>query len=145
MAELGVIGVVQPGFVEVLGSRLGELRFDDVTWLPFASALERGVTLAGSSDDPCGPRAPLVVSPLGANRRTSGNDVLHPEESVALVDWLRAYTVGAATAGGQETERGSLRAGKRADLVAVDGALEVGAAPEVWATWVAGELAFCRS
>jgi predicted amidohydrolase YtcJ len=145
MAELGVIGVVQPGFVEVMGSRIGDLRFDDVTWLPFASALERGVTLAGSSDDPCGPRAPLVVSPLGASRRAGNNKVLHPEESVALEDWLRAYTLGAAIAGGQDSERGTLREGKRADLVAVDGELEPGAAPSVWATWVAGELAFRRS
>jgi predicted amidohydrolase YtcJ len=144
MADLGVIGVVQPGFVEVMGSRIGELRFDDATWLPFASALERGVTLAGSSDDPCGPRAPLVVSPLGASRRTSNNYVLHPEESVALEDWLRAYTLGAATAGGQDAERGTLRAGKRADLVVVDGELELGAAPRISATWVAGELAFQR-
>jgi predicted amidohydrolase YtcJ len=145
MAELGVIGVVQPGFVEAMGLRIGDLRFDDATWLPFASALERGVTLAGSSDDPCAPRAPLKVSPLGASRRTSNNHVLHQEESVALEDWLRAYTLGAATAGGQDTERGTLRAGKRADLVALDGELERGAAPPVWATWVAGELAFCRS
>jgi predicted amidohydrolase YtcJ len=145
MADLGVVGVVQPGFVEVMGSRIGDLRFDDATWLPFASALERGVTLAGSSDDPCGPRAPLVVSPLGASRRTGNNHVLHPEESVAVEDWLRAFTLGAATAGGQDTERGTLRAGKRADLVAVDGEVEVGAAPRVWATWVAGELAFSRA
>jgi predicted amidohydrolase YtcJ len=144
MAELDAIGVVQPGFVEVMGSRIGDLRFDDATWLPFASALERGVTLAASSDDPCGPRAPLMVSSLGASRRTSNNHVLHSEESVALDDWLRAYTLGAATAGGQDAERGTLRAGKRADLVAVDGELEPGAAPRVWATWVAGELAFCR-
>jgi predicted amidohydrolase YtcJ len=145
MAALGVIGVVQPGFVEVMGSRIGDLRFDDATWLPFGSALERGVTLAGSSDDPCGARAPLVVSSLGATRRPSQNHLLHPEESVAVEDWLRAYTTGAATAGGQAAERGTLRAGKRADLVAVDGAIEPSEAPRVWATWVAGELAFSRS
>jgi predicted amidohydrolase YtcJ len=85
-----------------------------------------------------------VVSPLGASRRTSNNYVLHPEESVALEDWLRAYTLGAATAGGQDAERGTLRAGKRADLVVVDGELELGAAPRISATWVAGELAFQR-
>jgi predicted amidohydrolase YtcJ len=145
MVELGAIGVVQPGFVEVMGSRIGDLRFDDATWLPFASALERGVMLAGSSDDPCGQRAPMVVSPLGASRRTSNNHVLHPEESVPLDDWLRAYTLGAAVAGGQEAERGTLSAGKRADLVVLDGTLERETAPPVWATWVAGELAFDRS
>jgi predicted amidohydrolase YtcJ len=133
------------GFVEVMGSRLGELRFDDATWLPFASALERGITLAGSSDDPCGQRAPLVVSQFGATRRTTNGHVLHPEETVAVEDWLRAYTLGAATAGGHDRERGTLRAGKRADLVALDGGLEGEAVPQVWATWIAGELAFCRA
>jgi predicted amidohydrolase YtcJ len=145
MADLGAIGVVQPGFVEVMGSRLGELRFDDATWLPFASALERGITLAGSSDDPCAQRPPLVVSPFGASRRSSNNHVLHPEESVSLEDWLRAYTVGAATAGGQLAERGTLREGKRADFVALDGELGGETVPPVWATWIAGERAFSRS
>lgn len=140
MAGLDLIGVVQPGFVEVMGPRIGDLRFDDVTWLPFASALERGITLAGSSDDPCGLRAPLLVTPFGATRRPTSGTALHEEESVALDTWLRAYTEGAAIAGGQEAERGTLRAGKRADLVVVDGELEVGAAPRVRSTWVAGEL-----
>jgi predicted amidohydrolase YtcJ len=144
MADLGVIGVVQPGFVEVMGSRLGEFRFDDATWLPFASALERGVTLAGSSDDPCAQRAPMEVAPLGASRRTSNDHVLHSEESVAIEDWLRAYTLGAATAGGQLAERGTLREGKRADLVVLDGKLDGDTAPPVWATWAAGELVFSR-
>jgi predicted amidohydrolase YtcJ len=142
MADLGIVGVVQPGFVEVMGSRIGDLRFDDSTWLPFASALERGVTIAASSDDPCAARAPMVVSPLGVSRRTSNNHLLHPEESVPLEDWLRAYTLGAATAGGQTAERGSLSAGKRADLVVLDGDVDGETAPPVWATWVAGELVF---
>jgi hypothetical protein len=53
-------------------------------------------------------------------------------------DWLRAYTSGAAWAGGQEDERGSLTPGKRADLVVVEGRLDAAAPPRVVETWVAG-------
>jgi predicted amidohydrolase YtcJ len=142
MTELGAIGVVQPGFVDVVGTRTGDARFDDATWMPFRSAVERGVTVAGSSDDPCGPRAPLVVSEFGITRRTSGSDVIEEDQALSRQYWLRAYTVGAATAGGQLQERGTLAIGKRADLVAVDGLED--SKPSVWATWVAGERVFNR-
>jgi predicted amidohydrolase YtcJ len=54
---------------------------------------------------------------------------------VPFGDWLHAYTMGAAIAGGQEHERGSITPGKRADLVALDAG---SGAPRVMATWVAG-------
>ncbi len=62
-----------------------------------------------------------------------------PEQSVPFDDWLAAYTRGAAFAGGQERERGSLTPGKRADLVVLDRA-DVGA--QVLETWIGGTRAF---
>jgi predicted amidohydrolase YtcJ len=60
---------------------------------------------------------------------------------VPFDDWLAAYTRGAAHAGGQERERGSITPGKRADFVVLDHA-EVGA--QVLETWIGGTRVFTR-
>ena len=135
-AALGVIGVVQPGFVEHVGEQSRGVRFDDHHWLAFAGLAEAGVTLAGSSDDPCAPSAPLWCIDKGVRRTTSTGIAFEPEQSVPFADWLHAYTMGAALAGGQEDERGSITPGKRADLVALDTG---SGTPRVAATWIAGE------
>jgi predicted amidohydrolase YtcJ len=51
-------------------------------------------------------------------------------ELLAL-EWLRAYTLRSADAGGQEDERGSITPGKRADLVVLDGDLAGPGVPRV--------------
>jgi predicted amidohydrolase YtcJ len=63
---------------------------------------------------------------------------------VPYVDWLQAYTAGAAYAGGQEDERGRLRPGLRADLVLLEGALDEHDPPAVDETWIAGTRVFAR-
>ena len=134
-AALGAIGVVQPGFVEHVGNQTHGVRFDDHHWLAFAGLAEAGVTLAGSSDDPCAPVQPLWCIDRGVHRTTSTGIAFEPEQSVPFTDWLHAYTLGAAMAGGQEDERGSITPGKRADLVVLD---VTSGTPRVAATWVAG-------
>jgi predicted amidohydrolase YtcJ len=84
----------------------------------------------------------VLTSARGVSRRTSKGTVIGAEQSLPFEDWLRAYTAGAAYAGGQEHERGRLVPGLRADLVVLDGA--TGAAfdaddpPRVVETWVSG-------
>jgi len=144
MAALGTIGVVQPGFIHHVGARTQGVEFDDAVWLPFANLARAGVLLAASSDDPCAFYEPLLTSARGTSRRCATGAVVSPEQSLPYEDWLRAYTLGAATAGGQEDHRGSLRPGKRADLVVLDGALDPDDPPVVAQTWVAGELVWER-
>lgn len=135
LAALGAIGVAQPGFVEHVGVQSGGVRFDRHRWLAFAGLAASGVTLAGSSDDPCAPVPPMWCAHRGADRTTSTGIALDPEQAVPVADWLRAYTAGAAYAGGQEAERGTLAPGLRADLVVLDG-------DRVVETWVAGQRVF---
>lgn len=139
LAALDAIAVVQPGFVEHVGVQSGAVRFDDVHWLAFAGLAEAGVLLAGSSDDPCAPAAPLWCMARGVDRTTSTGIAFEPEQSVPFTDWLHAYTLGAAVAGSQQDERGRIVPGARADFVVLDTA---GAAPCVQATWVGGVEVF---
>jgi predicted amidohydrolase YtcJ len=141
LAALSGVAVVQPGFVEHVGIQSEGVRFDDHHWLAFAGLAEAGVTLAGSSDDPCAPAAPLWGAALGASRTTSTGIRFEPDQAVSVDDWLEAYTAGAAYAGGQEDERGRLAPGLRADLVVLD----LDADPmQVVETWVAGERVHAR-
>lgn len=142
LAALGAVAVVQPGFVAHIGEAIQGVRFDDATWLPFRDIAEAGVAMAASSDDPCTFHEPLQTSSYGATRLTSSGAALADGQGVAYDDWLRAYTVGAAYAGGQEDERGQLRPGLRADLVVLDGELDAEHPPSVAQTWVAGELVY---
>jgi predicted amidohydrolase YtcJ len=137
LADLGAIAVVQPGFVHHVGESASGVRFDEHHWLAFAGLAEAGVRLAGSSDDPCAPSAPLWGADLGVLRRTESGTEFEPEQSVPFGDWLEAYTSGAAYAGGQEAERGSITPGKLADLVVLDRA---GIGARVLHTWKRGEL-----
>jgi hypothetical protein len=139
LADLGAVAVVQPGFVQHVGEQSSGVRFDDHHWLAFAGLAEAGVRLAGSSDDPCAPSSPVWGVDLGVLRRTASGREFEPEQSVPFLDWLTAYTSGAAHAGGQEAERGSITPGKLADLVVLDRA-DTGA--RVLQTWKRGERVF---
>jgi len=144
MAALDVVAVVQPGFVNHMGQLVEHLRFDDATWMPFGDLARAGVRLAASSDDPCAMHAPLRTAVHGATRRTGSGHVLDGAQALPYGEWLRAYTAGAAYAGGQESERGMLRAGLRADLVVLDGVLDPATPPQVLQTWVAGQRVYDR-
>jgi len=144
LRELGVVAVVQPGFLHHMGGAVEGFVLDEATWMPFGDLAEAGVVLAGSSDTPCAFREPLLTSALGVTRATSKGTVLNASQSLAYEDWLRAYTAGAAFAGGQEDERGRLATGLQADLVLLDGPLDASDPPNVAETWVAGVRVFER-
>jgi predicted amidohydrolase YtcJ len=74
---------------------------------------------------------------LGVLRRTASGREIGPEQSVPFADWLEAYTSGAAYAGEQQGERGSITPGKLAALVVLDCA-DAGA--RVAQTWKRGTL-----
>jgi predicted amidohydrolase YtcJ len=142
LARLGGIAVVQPGFLSHLGRQVEGVVFDDAEWLPFGDMRRAGLTMAASSDCPCTFHEPLRTSAHGVSRRTATGAVLDPGQSVPFDDWLWAYTAGAAYAGGQEYERGTLAPGLRADFVVLDGELDADRQPTVAETWVGGRLAY---
>ncbi|MCB1262416.1 MAG: amidohydrolase family protein [Acidimicrobiales bacterium] len=144
LAALGAVGVVQPGFVEHVARNAAGFEPDDADWLPFGTLDAAGVPLAGSSDDPCGPVAPMACAHLGATRRTHAGQLFGVSQALPLDRWLEAYTRGAAYAGGQEHERGTIAPGLLADLVVLDDVGSTpsptisGAGPTIAETWIDG-------
>lgn len=145
MAELGAVAVVQPGFLHHMGGAVDGFELEDATWMPFGSLAEAGVVLAASSDAPCAFHEPLLTSSRGVTRVTSKGTILGAGQSLPYEAWLRAYTVDAAFAGGQEADRGRLAPGLQADFVVLDGDLDPEFPPRVAETWVAGERVFSSS
>ena len=120
MARNGIYAAVQPNFLyNVEGRYLETLegyRLEHIN--PISSALERGVFLAFSSDNlPIGPMVGLYTA---VSRKGMSGKVYGKEEAVSITDAIRMYTRAGAHLSWDETKKGSLEAGKFADLVVLD-------------------------
>jgi predicted amidohydrolase YtcJ len=144
MADLGVAAVVQPSLVALptAGSAptIPGLRYLPVRWL-----LDAGVRVAGSSDHPVAAFDPLEGVRAAVSRRSFRGERHEPDQRVTLFDALTLYTRAAAEVCGCLGEVGTLEAGKRADLVVLDGPLGEGegsalAGARVRATVLGGEI-----
>ena len=120
--DLGVIASMQPYHAADDGrwaqKRIGPERIR--TTYAFRSLLDDGAALAFGSDWTVAPLSPLLGIDAAVTRRTidgANPDGWVPEERISLEETLRAYTIGAATAGYMEDRVGTLEVGKYADLV----------------------------
>jgi predicted amidohydrolase YtcJ len=118
----GVVVVAQPHFLTLpaIGSApsIPALRNTPLRWL-----LDAGVVVAGSSDYPVAGFAPLDAVRSAVFRHTSRGRVLEPDQCTTLDEALAMYTRASAEACGVSRDRGTLEAGKRADLIVLDRAL----------------------
>jgi len=101
--------------------RIGAKRCE--TTYAFRSLLDAGATLAFGSDWPVAPLSPWWGIYAGVTRRTldgknPGGWV--PAQKITLEEAIHAYTMGAAYAEFNEKEKGSLTAGKLADVIVLD-------------------------
>jgi predicted amidohydrolase YtcJ len=123
--EMNVIACVQPIFVGEYGrwseDRLGPQRVKDV--LILRDMLDAGVAIAGGTDCPASDSGNPILnfyaavtrkSPFGVPNEWYGRQKITREEA------LRMLTIGAAYAAFEENRKGSLEAGKLADLVVLD-------------------------
>src|SRR6476469_5636924 len=88
------------------------------------SFLDHGVTLAFGTDWPVAPLDPMLGVYAAVTRATldgKNADGWIPEEKVTLPEAIGAYTMGAAFAEFQDSEKGSITSSKLADMVIVSG------------------------
>jgi predicted amidohydrolase YtcJ len=123
--RLGVVASVQPYHLIDDGSwaerKIGPARVR--TTYAFESLRRAGATLAFGSDWTVAPLDPVLGIYAAVTRRTL--DGRHPDgwvpgEKVSVEEAVRAYTVNGAWAQFAEHEKGTIAAGKLADLVVLD-------------------------
>jgi hypothetical protein len=149
LGELGATVVSQPGFLYWNGDSIQQRVAEaDLPWLyPYRLLMKNGVRLAFSSDSPVAPPEALRTLRAALERRARSGAVLNQEERIEAGEALAAFTRDAAWACGVEGERGSLTAGRVADIVVLS---SDPSAPEVeWdglaviMTLQAGEVSYC--
>lgn len=87
---------------------------------PLASAARRGIPFTLHADTPVVPMEPLRIVWSAVNRVTTSGATLGPDQRISVLRALRGVTIDAARQHFQEGDRGSLEAGKLADLVILD-------------------------
>lgn len=123
-AALKVVAVPQPVFLPALGTTYRHYLPDSFypRCYPARSILNAGLTLAFSSDAPVVPDDnPLLGIKAALDRQDGNGDPIAPEQAVTPYEALHAFTMGGALASGDDRNRGSVTAGKWADLVILSG------------------------
>ncbi|MEX2512086.1 MAG: amidohydrolase [Cyclobacteriaceae bacterium] len=127
MAKLGIYADMQPAWFykdsQLLLKVLGEKRMQN--FHPYLSLLEAGVRINGGSDhmvklDPdtsINPYHPFLGMWTAITRKTERGMVINPAEALSRQQALEMYTINNAYASFEEEIKGSIEAGKLADLV----------------------------
>lgn len=96
-------------------SVFGPMRADRIS--PTASALERGIVFTVHNDAPVTPPVPIDLLWSTVNRRTRSGDILGPLQRISTYEAIKALTINGAYQYFEEDRKGSITAGKLADLV----------------------------
>lgn len=122
LIKLGVIDASANGFLYDLGDAYKANRWEEeIRWMwPHRTLIDRGIPAPGHSDCPvCNPNPWIGIYGL-VTRKTSSGDTLSPGESITPMEAIRAYTIDGAYSAWEEDYKGSIEAGKLADLVVLD-------------------------
>jgi hypothetical protein len=118
-ASLGVIASMQGVHCTSDGpwvaARLGDKRAEAESYL-WRSLLDHGVVVSNGTDAPVEDVNPLKSYYATVTRRMSSGAYFYPNQRMTRLEALRSYTLSAAYAGFEESEKGSLKAGKLADI-----------------------------
>jgi hypothetical protein len=128
--KLGVLIDAQSPWLHYDGPALEQVfTYDGMRhFYPVRAYIDAGLTVAGGSDHMIGhdknrsvnPYNPFLQMWIAVTRRTSRGAVLYPDEKVTREEALKMHTIWAAYMQFAEDQRGSLEAGKLADLVVLD-------------------------
>ena len=151
LAALDVSVSFFPGHTHFWGdwyrnSVLGEARAARIS--PLATADRVGVDYTMHSDAPVTPISPMQMLWSATERRTLTGLLLGGDEKISRQRALRALTIDAAWQNHLEQDRGSLEAGKLADLIVLSGnPLEVNDVRSIKVTrvWIGGREVYTRA
>jgi predicted amidohydrolase YtcJ len=129
-AKLGVIFDSQIAWLHCDGDAIkdvfGPERMKD--FLPFRSLIDAGVVVLGGSDHmikfdsraALNPYHPFYGMWMAITRKTTSGAVLNPEQRITRDEALRMWSINGAYDQFVENQRGSIEAGKLADMVIID-------------------------
>ncbi len=130
MKKLGILADVQAAWLYLDAPALEKVfGYDGMRYFyPLRSYIDAGIIVAAGSDHMIGHDKNRAVNPynpfLGlwteVTRLTVAGKVIHPEQRITRAEALKTYTIWPAYLQFAEKERGSIEAGKLADLVVID-------------------------
>ena len=122
MAKLGMIASVFVGHVWYWGDihmkNFGSVRGNHIS--PVKDALDRGVAVNFHQDTPVTKPNMLHSVWCAVNRISRSGEVIGADQKISVYDALKAVTIQAAYEYFEEDSKGSIEAGKPADLVVLD-------------------------
>jgi predicted amidohydrolase YtcJ len=119
MVRSGIVAIPNISFAYYIGDAIldcvGERRLTKA--FPFRTLLKNGVILAGGSDSPgYWPVDPLRDIATAASRKMRWGEVWVPEERISVSEAFAMHTTTASWVGFEESDKGTLEAGKLADI-----------------------------
>lgn len=149
MAEYGIAITQQPNFTYTLEGRY--VAYLDGERLarnnPLRTPMNHGIHVAISAD--ILPIGPLVGIYAAVTRKGMSGEVFGADEALTIMEALRGYTWGGAYLTFEEDQKGTIEAGKLADLIVFDKDILTVDAEEipginVEQTWLGGKLVFSQ-
>lgn len=137
--KLGVIASMQPSHaisdLFFAPARLGKERLAGA--YAWQSLLKSGATICGGSDAPVERGEPMIEFYAAVARKSikgESADGWHPEQAVSREEALKMFTMSAAYAAFEENDKGSIEAGKLADLTVLSADIMKIPEPEILKT-----------
>ncbi|MCD8326845.1 MAG: amidohydrolase family protein [Lachnospiraceae bacterium] len=122
MAKLNMIASIFVGHVWYWGDvhmrNFGEKRGNHIS--PVKDALDRGIVVNFHQDAPVTKPDMLHSIWCAVNRISRSGKEIGPDQKVSVFDAVKAATIGGAYEYFEEDRKGSIKVGKRADLVILD-------------------------
>jgi predicted amidohydrolase YtcJ len=130
MKKIGILADVQAAWLYLDGPALEQVfGYEGMRYFyPLRSYIDAGIILAAGSDHMIGhdkngavnPYNPFLSMWTEVTRLTIRGKALHPDQKISRVEALKTHTIWPAYLQFAEKERGSVEAGKLADLVVID-------------------------